>query len=75
MKFILSFLILILINNCSLNEDSKYWTKDVVSKKDDKKEIVIEFDKSVDTFKMTILEYEIYIDEYTKKSKYPDINQ
>jgi hypothetical protein len=24
---------------------------------------------------MTLQEYEIYIDDYTKKSKYPDINQ
>jgi hypothetical protein len=24
---------------------------------------------------MTLQEYEIYIDDYTKKSKYPDISQ
>jgi hypothetical protein len=24
---------------------------------------------------MTLKEYEIYIDDYTKKSKYPDISQ
>ena len=27
------------------------------------------------TTEMTIKEFQIYIDDYTKKSKYPDINQ
>ena len=31
--------------------------------------------KSADITTMTLDEYEIYIDDYTKKSKYPDINQ
>ena len=31
--------------------------------------------KTDDITKMTIEEYEIYIDEYTKKSKYPDISK
>ena len=30
--------------------------------------------KSEDITSMTLEEYEIYIDDYTKKSKYPDIN-
>jgi hypothetical protein len=31
--------------------------------------------KSEDITTMTLQEYEIYIDDYTKKSKYPDISQ
>jgi hypothetical protein len=31
--------------------------------------------KSEDITNMTHDEYKIYIDDYTKKSKYPDINQ
>ena len=31
--------------------------------------------KSVDITTMTLQEYEIYIDDYTKKSKYPDISK
>ena len=54
MKFVFIFFIILLLNNCSLNKDSKYWTEDITS--------------------MTFEEYEIYIDDYTKKSKYPDIN-
>ena len=75
MKHILAFLVLIFLNNCSLNKDSKYWTEDVVNKKSDEKELSVILEKSVDITNMTIEEYEIYIDDYTKKSEYPDISQ
>ena len=75
MKFIIILLITLFLNNCSLNKDSKYWTEDVVKKKDDNNELSVILKKSADIAKMTIEEYEIYIDDYTKKSKYPDINQ
>ena len=75
MKLILSFLVLILLNNCSLNKDSIYWTKDVIKKKNDQKKLSTIIEKSEDITSMTIEEYKIYIDDYTKKSKYPDINK
>jgi hypothetical protein len=75
MKLILSFLVLILLNNCSLNKDSIYWTKDLIKKKNDQKKLSTVIEKSEDITSMTIEEYKIYIDDYTKKSKYPDINQ
>ena len=75
MKLILSFLVLILLSNCSLNKDSIYWTKDVIKKKNDQKKLSTIIEKSEDITSMTIEEYKIYIDDYTKKSKYPDINQ
>ena len=75
MKFILFFLIILLLNNCSLNKDSKYWTEDVVKKSEDKKKLSEVLKKSEDITNMTYDEYKIYIDDYTKKSKYPDINQ
>jgi len=63
------------LNNCSLNKDSRYWTED-----SSKNNNIIEktpkiLKKTYDITKMTIVEYEIYIDEYTKKSKYPDISK
>ena len=75
MKLILIFFIFILLNNCSLNKDSKYWTEDVVKKGEDKKKLSKVLKKSDDITNMTYDEYKIYIDDYTKKSKYPDINQ
>ena len=75
MKLVLILLIILLINNCSLNKDSKYWTEDVVKKVEDQKKLSEVLKKSKDITNMTYEEYEIYIDDYTKKSKYPDINQ
>ena len=75
MKYILIFFILIFLNNCSLNKDSKYWTEDVIIKKSDEKKLPVILEKSVDITNMTIKEYEIYLDDYTKKSKYPDISK
>ena len=74
MKFVFIFLIILLLNNCSLNKDSKYWTEDVVKISEDQKKLPDVIKKSEDITSMTFKEYEIYIDDYTKKSKYPDIN-
>ncbi len=75
MRLILTLFLLLLLNNCSLNKDSKYWTEDVVKKNENQKKLTNIFKKSEDITTMTFEEYEIYIDDYTKKSKYPDINQ
>ena len=75
MKFVFIIIIIILLNNCSLNKDSKYWTEDIVKKNKDQKKLSKVLKKSDDITNMTYEEYEIYIDDYAKKSKYPDINQ
>ena len=74
MKFVFIFFIILLLNNCSLNKDSKYWTEDLVKISEDQKKLPKVIKKSEDITSMTFEEYEIYIDDYTKKSKYPDIN-
>ena len=68
-------LTLLLLNNCSLNQDSKYWTEDVEKRKETKKKLSKILKKTDDITNMTLEEYEIYIDDHTKKSKYPDINK
>ncbi|MDA8727241.1 hypothetical protein N9M33_04285 [Candidatus Pelagibacter bacterium] len=75
MRLILTLFLLLLLNNCSLNKDSKYWTEDVVKKNENQKKLTNILKKSEEITTMTFEEYEIYIDDYTKKSKYPDINQ
>ena len=75
MRLILTLFLLLFLNNCSLNKDSKYWTEDVVKKNENQKKLTNILKKSEDITTMTFEEYEIYIDDYTKKSKYPDINQ
>ena len=75
MKFILIIFIIFLLNNCSLNKDSKYWTEDVIKTSEDQIKTSEVLKNSEDITNMTYDEYKIYIDDYTKKSKYPDINQ
>ena len=74
MKIVLILTIILLLNNCSLNKDSKYWTEDVDKISEDQKKLPEVIKRSEDIINMTFKEYEIYIDDYTKKSKYPDIN-
>ena len=75
MKLVFIFFIILFLNNCSLNKDSEYWTEEVVKNSDDQNKISEVLKKSVDITNMTNKEYEIYIDDYTKKSKYPDISK
>ena len=73
MKILIFFLFYLMISNCSLNKDSEYWTEGNVKKNNSKKLIKI-IKKSNDIRLMTIDEYKIYIDNYIKKSKYPELN-
>ena len=75
MKFIFIFFIFFLLNNCSLYKDSKYWAEDAIKKSEDQKKLSEVLKKSEDITNMSYDEYKIYIDDHTKKSKYPDINQ
>ena len=74
MKYLL-IIFLIFLCNCSLNKDSQYWTEHPAGNKKNQKKITEILKKSDDITKMTLEEYEIYIDDYTKKSKYPDISK
>ena len=73
LTFILS--LLFILSNCSLNKDSKYWTEDVEKRKETQKKLSKILKKTDDITTMTLEEYKIYIDDHTKKSKYPDINK
>ena len=75
MKLVFIIFIILFFNNCSLNKDSKYWTEDGVKKIEDQKKLSNVLKKSADITTMTYEEYKIYIDDFTKTSKYPDINQ
>ena len=75
MKFTFILSLLFILSNCSLNKDSKYWTEDVEKRKDNQKKLSKILKKTDDITTMTLEEYKIYIDDHTKKSKYPDISQ
>ena len=63
----------IFLNACSFNIDSTYWNEKSEKKKDNNKLTEI-IKKSNDIRLMTIEEYEIYINDYIKKSKFPGID-
>ena len=75
MRLVLSLFLLLFLNNCSLNKVSKYWTEDSTKKKDEQKKLLKILKKSDDIIAMTLEEYKIYIEDYTKKSNYPDISK
>ena len=70
--FLISFLFL---TNCSLDKNSEFWNEDMIIKKENEQKISNILEKSADITSMTVEEYELYIEEYTKKSKYPDISK
>ena len=75
MKYLLIILSILMLSNCSLNKDSQYWTESSIKSKVNQKMLNKILKKADDITNMSLKEYEIYIDDYTKKSKYPDINK
>ena len=75
MRLIFCLFFLSFISNCSLNKDSQYWTEDTIKKKNEQKNLSKILKKSKDITSMTLDEYKLYIEDYTKKSKYPDISK
>jgi hypothetical protein len=75
MKFTFILSLFFILSNCSLNKDSKYWTEDVEKRKENEKKLTKILKKTDDITTLTLEEYKIYIDDHTKKSKYPDISQ
>ncbi len=70
LSFIAFFMFL---NACSFNIESKYWNEKS-DKKNDNNKLAEIIKKSNDIRLMTIEEYKIYLNNYIKKSKFPDID-
>ena len=75
MRSIRIFFFLILLTSCSFSDNSKYWNEH--NEKRIAKEIELNEikKKSKDITLITMDEYKIYIEDYTKKSKYPNIDK
>ena len=73
MKKINLILILTIFQSCSINNGSVYWNEHNKKKVKEQKNLAKIIKKSKDITLMSLNEYKIYIDDYTKKSKYPDI--
>ena len=75
MRIVSIFFLSLMISNCSLNEDSQYWTENSNESIIIQKNLKEILKKAEDPTSMTLEEYKIYIDDYIKKSKYPDITR
>ena len=75
MRIILLLTFLLLLNNCSLNNDSVFWTDKTSKKNDEKNKFLLILNKSNDITSMSFDEYKIYVEDYLKSSNYPDINK
>ena len=75
MRIAIIIIFALVISNCSLNKDSQYWTENSIESKTNQKKLNEILKKADDITSMTLEEYEIYIDDYTKKSNYPDISK
>ena len=75
MRLTLGLFLLLFLNNCSLNKDSQYWTEDTIKNENKQKNLSKILIKSKDITSMTLEEYKIYIEDYMKKSNYPDISK
>ena len=75
MKKINLTLMLLIFQSCSLNNDSIYWNENNQKRINEKKNLAKIIKKSKDITSMSLDEYKIYIDDYTKKSKYPDLTR
>ena len=69
------YLILLLLSNCVLTNESDSIRKNLFYENKDQKKISDNQKTMSYTTNMSFNEFKIYIDDYTKKSKYPDINQ
>ena len=75
MRIIILLTFLIFLSNCSLNNDSEFWTEKTTKNFDKNNELLLILNKSNDITSMTFDEYKIYVEDYLKSSNYPDINK
>ena len=75
MKNLNYLLIFLFLMNCSFNDSSTFWTEDSINKNAYKDKLNEIMNKSDDLFNMNYDEYKIFLNEYVKKSNYPDLSK
>ena len=75
MKYFKTILIFLIITSCSFNTNSDYWTENNVEKTRNLKKLNTILKNIDDITAMSLEEYKIYIDDKTRKSKYPNIDK
>ena len=75
MRVIIFLFFLFILSNCSINQDSKFWTENSIKKNVENNKLLLNLKKSSDFTSMTFDEYKIYVEDYAKSSNYPNINK
>ena len=75
MKFLSYIFVIIFLSNCSLNKNSNFWTEESINKSTLNNHLKKILDKSDNIMKMSFNEYEIFVNDYIKKSNYPNISK
>jgi len=74
----IGFLLILLFGlaNCSFDKNSQFWTEDnKLTNKNNKVLIKKIKQKSSNLMSLTEEEFKIYLEDYVKESKYPDISK
>ena len=74
MKYLFLPLILIL-TSCSFDKNSTYWNENQKIKSLENKQLSKILKKNSDLKKMTFKEFNLFLEDYSKKAEYPDINK
>ncbi len=74
MKKIVFIIFGLTLSSCSFNIDSVYWHEKNNKKSDKSIKLVEVMKKSNDIRLMSFDEYQVYINNYAKRSEFPDIN-
>ena len=73
MKYLLLPLIFVL-TSCSLNKNSTYWNKDSVNQSINDKKLSKVINKTTDFKEMTFEEFDLFLQDYSNKSKFPNLD-
>ena len=73
MKIFFLLISLLFIYNCSLNNNSNYWTEDPANNIINKNILNEIFLNNKDVKQMTFNEYKVYLEQQNKNLSYPDI--
>jgi hypothetical protein len=66
--------IILFLSSCSLDKNSTYWNEDSVKKSSKDKKLSKIIKKTTDLKEMTFEEFNLFLQDYSSKSKFPNID-
>ncbi len=76
MKIVIFLLMIVGLSNCSFNNNSEFWTEDSKIANENSEVLINKIkQKSSNIMSLTEEEFKIFLEDYAKKSKYPNISK